>query len=56
MNKDKKYNIIWSLILITIGIILSIVGYFIFPMVSLVIVIGIFLVLCGIINYIQNSN
>lgn len=50
MKKDKKYNLIWSLILITLGIILSILGYKLFPMISLIIVIGIFLGLYGLIN------
>lgn len=56
MNKDKKYNIIWSLVLITLGIILSIIGYKLFPMISLIIVIGIFLVLYGLTNLIKCCN
>ena len=50
MNKEKKYELIWSLILITLGIVLSIVGYLIIPMVTVVLVIGIFLALYGCIN------
>ena len=52
--KEKKYELIWSLILITLGIILSIVGYLIFPTVSLIIIIGIFLIIYGVINVIKN--
>ena len=54
MNKEKKYELIWSLILIIFGIILSIVGCLIFPMVSLIIIIGIFLIIYGVINVIKN--
>ena len=50
MNKEKKYELIWSLILITLGIILSIVGYFIFPMVALILPIGIFSFIYGSFN------
>lgn len=52
--KNKKYELIWSLILITIGIIFSIVGYFLFPVVVVVLVIGSFLVLYGVINMIKS--
>ena len=52
--KNKKYELIWSLILITIGIIFSIVGYFLFPVVVVVLVIGSFLVFYGVINMIKS--
>ena len=59
MEKEKKYEIIWSLLLIILGIILSIIGFILLPTIILIMPIGIFLVLYGAINstifFIKNS-
>ena len=50
MTKEKKYELIWSLIMIGIGIILSLIGYLLFPIVALVLPIGIFSFIYGSFN------
>ena len=47
MKKEKKYEIILNIIMIIGGIILSIIGRLIYPMVALVLPIGIFSFLYG---------
>lgn len=51
--KEKRYETIFNLIIMLIGIALLMVGYIIYPMVVLVLVIGIFLFICGLINSIK---
>lgn len=52
--KKKKYERIWSLTLMSVGVVLFIIGYIVFPMVSLVIMIGMSMLGLGIINLLKN--
>ncbi len=52
MKQDKIYQLIWCLVLIILGLILSILGYMMYPTIAFVLIIGIFLFVYGIINII----
>ena len=47
MNKENKYEIAFYLILIIGGLLFSIIGYLIFPMVALVFPVGVFSFIYG---------
>lgn len=53
--KEKKYELIWSLIVLLIGVFLSIIGYIVFPIIALILPIGIFLILYGLFNFMKNK-
>ena len=53
MTKEKKYELIWSLIMIGSGIILSLIGYLLFPIVALVVFVGIGFLIYGVVSTIK---
>lgn len=54
MIKEKRYELIWSIILIVTGMILALLGKIIYPTIVLVLVIGLSCFSIGIINLIKS--